>query len=61
MTSESDNSKLNLRVLHLLNGEFFSGVEQVVMTLMHYHKRIDARVMCLMKGEIDLSSETFYD
>jgi len=41
-----------VRVMHLLNGEFFSGVEQVVMTLMHYRKRIEARVMCLMKGEM---------
>ena len=57
--AERQFARINGIGAYLLNGEFFSGVEQVVMTLMHYHKRIDARVMCLMKGEIDLSSETF--
>lgn len=52
MDSESGHPEFNVRVMHLLNGEFFSGVEQVVMTLMRYRKRVEAEVLCLMKGEM---------
>jgi phosphatidylinositol alpha-mannosyltransferase len=43
-----------LKVLHLLNGEFFSGVEQVVVTLHRYHDRscVEPKVVCLFDGAL---------
>jgi glycosyltransferase involved in cell wall biosynthesis len=41
-----------MRVLHLLNGEFFSGVEQVVLTLVRHHRRVEPRVACLFAGRM---------
>jgi glycosyltransferase involved in cell wall biosynthesis len=41
-----------MRVLHLLNGEFFSGVEQVVLTLVRNHRRVEPRVVCLFAGQM---------
>jgi hypothetical protein len=41
-----------MRVLHLLTGEFFSGVEQVVLTLVRNHRRVEPRVVCLFAGQM---------
>jgi glycosyltransferase involved in cell wall biosynthesis len=45
-------SQRSIRVLHLLNGEFFSGVEQVVATLVRHHRGVDPKVVCLFDGEM---------
>jgi len=42
----------SLRVLHLLNGEFMSGVEQVVITLAGHHQRARPYILCLRDGKM---------
>jgi glycosyltransferase involved in cell wall biosynthesis len=50
MLAATERAELMINVLHLINGEFFSGVEQVVTTLIRHHQRVDPKLVCLIEG-----------
>ena len=39
-------------IVHLVNGEKIGGIERLVGTLCRVHRRVSARVVCLMDGEM---------
>ena len=56
MPHNEDAGDRAVTVLHLINGQFYSGVEHVVITLAKNCRNIETRIVCLLDGDMALSA-----